>query len=73
MDFTIIEKYNNDWRYGPQDMSPMWIRPTWYKTISRHTLKTRTTGLEHYSHNYIKINSLDYEQQFKLKERHLEQ
>jgi hypothetical protein len=29
--------------------------------------------LEHYLHSYIKINSLDYEQQLKLKERHLEQ
>jgi hypothetical protein len=30
-------------------------------------------GLEHYLHSYIKINRLDYEQQPKLKERHLEQ
>jgi hypothetical protein len=30
------KKYNNDWRYGQQDMSPM-CRPTWYNTISRHT------------------------------------
>jgi hypothetical protein len=32
-------------------------------------------GLEHYLHNYIYIknNRLDYEQQLKLKERHLEQ
>jgi hypothetical protein len=46
--FTIIQKcykiYNNDWRYGQQDMSPMW-RPTWYKTTSGHTLKTRTRTL----------------------------
>jgi hypothetical protein len=27
------KKYNNDWRYGQQDMSPMW-RPTLYNTIS---------------------------------------
>ena len=39
-----------------------------YKTT---TTTTRTT--EHYLRNYIKINRLDYEQQLKLKERHLEQ
>jgi hypothetical protein len=38
INFTIIQNYNNDWRYDQQDMSPMW-RPTWYNTISRHALK----------------------------------
>jgi hypothetical protein len=62
--------YNNDWRYGQQDMSPMW-RPTWYKSTKQQLQLQRTT--EHYLRNYIKINRLDYEQQLKLKERHLEQ
>jgi hypothetical protein len=49
INFTIIQNYNNDWRYGQQDMSPMW-RPTWYKPTSRHTLKT--IDLSPYNKNF---------------------